>query len=318
MNVVFIGASKFGLRCLELLLGMKDIIVTGVVTASEKFSISYRPEGVHNVLHADIQRFCQNCGVSCSLIKSGMKDNDLFEQVRSWHPDMFLVVGWYHMIPSSWRAIAPAYGLHASLLPDYSGGAPLVWAMINGEKQTGITLFQFADGVDNGPIVGQAKTQIREDDTIATLYARIEDLGLDLIKEYLPKLANGTAELQAQDESKRRIFPQRRPEDGMIDWNWSARDIYNFVRAQTRPYPGAFTTLKGKEIKIWNSRPARDEQEQAHSVGQVLSDTNSTLVHTGTGILEINEAKYEQKEISGAELKRIVGGGRSWAHRQAA
>jgi len=228
---------------------------------------------------------------------------------------MFVVAGWHHMVPKSWLDYAPAFGLHASLLPDYSGGAPLVWAMINGEKETGIILFQFTDGVDNGPIIGQAKTQIREDETIATLYARIEELGLELLMQYLPELAAGKAKLESQDESKRHVFPQRGPEDGVIDWNWSARDIYNFVRAQTKPYPGAFTTWNGRQIKIWRSRPVRDEQVQSLSVGQVLSHTGSALVNTGAGILEINEVTYEQKEISGRELTRLVGGGRYWAHR---
>jgi methionyl-tRNA formyltransferase len=82
-----------------------------------------------------------------------MNEPGLFQTVTSWNPDAFLVAGWYHMIPKIWRNLAPAYGLHASLLPDYSGGAPLVWAMINGETKTGVTLFQMDDGVDSGPIV---------------------------------------------------------------------------------------------------------------------------------------------------------------------
>ena len=90
-----------------------------------------------------------------------MRDPALLEKVACWKPEAFLVSGWYHMVPRKWRALAPAYGLHASLLPDYSGGAPLVWAMIKGEEKTGITLFQLGDGVDDGPILGQAETPIR-------------------------------------------------------------------------------------------------------------------------------------------------------------
>lgn len=309
MNIVFLGSNNFSLRCLDLLLSLQDIIVTGVVTAPEQFSISYRPRGVVNVLHGDVQGYCRSMDLPCQVINRGMKDEGLFEKVRNWQPDVFVVAGWHHMIPQDWLEYAPAYGLHASLLPDYSGGAPLVWAIINGENETGITLFKFADGVDNGPIVGQARTEIRDEDNIATLYARVEELGLELLEEYLPKLADGTAKLQLQDESKRRIFPQRGPEDGMIDWSWSARGIYNFVRAQTRPYPGAFTTWKGRLIKIWSSRPIRNAQEQGFSAGQLLSHTDAALVNTGFGHLEILEATYEQKDINGTELKRIVGGG---------
>ena len=123
------------------------------------------------------------------------------------------------MIPKRWRELAPANGLHASLPPDYSGGAPLVWAMINGESRTGITLFQMDAGVDFGPIVGQKEEQILPSDTIATLYSRIEERGLELLQEVLPQLVHGTLKLKQQDENKRRIMPQRSPEDGLIDWN---------------------------------------------------------------------------------------------------
>lgn len=309
MNIIFLGSNIFSLRCLDLLTTPPGINISGVVTAPEKFSISYRPQGVVNVLHGDVQGYCREKGMPCQVLSQGMKDERLFEQIKEWKPDMFVVVGWHHMVPSKWLDLAPAYGLHASLLPDYSGGAPLVWAMINGEKETGITFFQFSEGVDNGPIVGQARTKIRDDDTIATLYARIEDLGLELLGEFIPKLATGTAKLVVQDESRRRIFPQRGPEDGVIDWQWNAIDIYNFVRAQTRPYPGAFTTWNGQQIMIWSSRPVSDEQEQALAIGQFLNRSNSALVNTGSGILEIYEAAYEQRDVSGKELKRIIGGG---------
>jgi methionyl-tRNA formyltransferase len=198
MNLVFIGASRFGLRCLELACSLPDCKLTGVVTAPQKFAISYRPEGVTNVLYADIASFAADRGLPCRTIGRAMGDPALLETVRAWKPEAFLVAGWYHMIPKAWRELAPAYGLHASLLPDYSGGAPLVWAMINGESRTGITLFQMDDGVDTGPIVRQVEEAIDDRDTIATLYARIEEQGLVLLRDALPRLATGTAVLQAQ------------------------------------------------------------------------------------------------------------------------
>ena len=106
----------------------------GVVTAPETFSISYRPAGVRNVLYADIESFAKDHSLRLATLKRSMNETGLLEIVEEWEPDLFLVAGWYHMIPRAWRAVAPAYGLHASLLPDYSGGAPLVWSMINGES----------------------------------------------------------------------------------------------------------------------------------------------------------------------------------------
>lgn len=249
MKVLFIGASQFGLRCLQELNNFTNtsIDLVGVVTAPRNFSISYRPQGVVNFLHADVRDYCESLNIPYATILHGMNDEDLFCKISSLKPDIFLVVGWYHMIPKKWMELAPAYGLHASLLPDYCGGAPLVWSIINGENETGITFFKFDSGIDSGPIAGQVSTPIFETDTIATLYERIEELGLDLIRNQLPLLANGSAKFYKQDESKRRIFPQRSPEDGLIDWTMSAQEIYNFIRAQTRPYPGAFTYINGKK-----------------------------------------------------------------------
>ena len=257
-RVVFIGASKLGRRCLSRLLDTPDVELAGTITAPQKFSISYSGARVTNVLHADVAQLCEDHNIPIATITgAGMKDEALFETVKSWRPDFFIVAGWYHMVPKNWRDMAPAYGLHASLLPDYSGGAPLVWAIINGEQQTGITLFQFTGGVDNGPIVGQAATPIYKDDTIATLYARIEELGLDLLENYIQKLVDGSAVLTVQDESQRRTMPQRKPEDGEIDWTASAQKIHDFIRAQTRPYPGAFFNWKGHKIHIWAARPVK-------------------------------------------------------------
>jgi methionyl-tRNA formyltransferase len=210
--------------------------------------ISYQPQGVTNVLHADFEPVAKDASIPVEILEGNMGNPVLLERVRSWQPALMVVVGWYHMIPRSMRTLAPAVGLHASLLPDYSGGAPLVWAIINGEKETGITLFQLDDGFDTGPIIGQRREPIFDNDTIATLYARIEERGLDLLRTHLPQIARGEAHYTPQDESRRRIFPQRSPEDGRIDWSWSARRVYNFVRAPTRPYPGAFTELAGERL----------------------------------------------------------------------
>ena len=144
-------------------------------------------------------------------------------------------------------------GIHALLLPDYSGGAPLVWAIINGEKKTGVTFFYFDEGVDSGDIIAQEEIDIYENDTIKTLYEKAELTGKNILIKYLPLLAVNQAPRIKQDESKRRIFPQRKPSDGEIDWNWESKRIKNFIRAQTKPYPGAFTLINNKKIIIWDA-----------------------------------------------------------------
>lgn len=253
MRLAVIGASRLGLRCLEAAAGLAGVHVCGVVTAPETFRISYRPTGVKNALHADLAAAAAVLGAPCAMLRGSMADEGLFEAVASWRPDFMLVAGWYHMVPASWRRLAPTAGLHASLLPDYSGGAPLVWAMINGEKRTGITMFLLDGGVDTGPIIGSAPEEIREDDDIASLYARIEDRAVELVRDHLPAIAAGRLDARPQDTSRRRVFPQRSPADGRIDWSMPARRVHDFIRAQTRPYPGAFFVAHGEEVRVWRS-----------------------------------------------------------------
>ncbi len=282
MNLVFIGSSKFGLRCFEACLGMSELSIIGVVSAPKNFAISYRPGGVNNVLHADVAALARAHSIPVQILQRSMNEPGLFKAVQDWKPDAFLVVGWYHMVPRTWRELAPAYGLHASLLPDYSGGAPLVWAMINGEARTGITLFEFDDGVDSGPIVGSKATNIEFDDTIATLYERIENLGIQLLSDNLPLLAKGAATFRAQDESRRRLFPQRSPADGNIDWTQPASRIHDFIRAQTRPYPGAYSHFRGLRVSIWRSMPHSNVYGKLFP-GQMMTYDNRLMVGCGQG-----------------------------------
>jgi len=276
-SIVFIGASSFGLKCLERILERGECEVVGVITAPQKFKISYSKDSVTNYLYADFTEFCETREIPCITTETGMRDSCLLGKVESWNPKLFLVVGWYYMLPASWMALAPAYGLHASLLPAYSGGAPLVWSMINGENETGITFFKFADGVDNGDIVAQKRTRVDYKDTIATLYARVEFLGMQLIDENLNLLSKGLAQLTAQNELKRTIFPQRSPKDGEIDWEQNSRKIYDFVRAQTKPYPGAFTRCKtGGIIRVWAVEEILPSV-QSRAPGTFYMDDNTQL-----------------------------------------
>lgn len=318
MNLVFIGSSNFGLRCLSACLEIPSLNVVGVVTAPQTFAISYRAEGVSNVLYADVASFAAERGLPSKTLVRSMGDPGLFDTVAAWKPDAFVVAGWYHMIPRNWRELAPAYGLHASLLPDYSGGAPLVWAMINGEKKTGITLFQMDEGVDSGPIVGQKEEPIHHDDTIASLYTRIEERGLELLHDSLPHIASGSLKLQNQVEKKRYVYPQRKPKDGQIDWTLDATYIDRFIRAQTKPYPGAFTTMDNKPLYIWRTQVA-DLNVQAKPGYVVKVNDGTYQVGCSKGVITICEISYGQKTYIQSQLSKLFGGGgRSWATRRTA
>lgn len=307
MRVVFIGASSFGLKCLETIYQLPGLSIVGLITNPKNFSISYSEKPVTNVLHADFVAWASNHALPCFEMARTMHDESLHSWVRSLVPQLFVVVGWYHMVPKSLREIAPAIGLHASLLPNYSGGAPLVWAMINGEDRTGITLFRMDDGVDSGPIVGQAEELIRNDDTIASLYARIEERGIELLRQHLPALAGGRAGFRVQEERGRRVFPQRSPADGWIDWNQDVVVIDRFIRAQTRPYPGAFTSLDGQPLSIWSAMPFTNGSGQGPSL--VTRVDGGFTVQCSTGSLLLKEVGYLGRVYEGEQLVDLLGDG---------
>lgn len=253
MKIVFFGATDLGHQCLELIIESRLAEVAGIFTIPQEFSISYSPVPIKNMQYADFRKIANAHNIPLIEVQGKMRDYK--KQLMDLEPDFLLVIGWYYMIPKSLRELAAkgCAGIHASLLPKYRGGAPLVWAMINGEKETGVSLFYFEDGVDNGNIIAQKKFPITGDDTIREVLAKAADASLSILEEFIPQIAKNVAPSIPQNHAEATHVPQRKPADGCIDWAWDTQRIKNFIRAQTRPYPGAFTIIGGKKITIWDA-----------------------------------------------------------------
>jgi methionyl-tRNA formyltransferase len=252
MRIVFFGASELGYQCCEALLEMGQNVV-GIFTIPQQFKISYsKDKPVNNVLFRDFHQLGKAYNIPVIDVEGKM--GEYYEQLAALQPDFLLVIGWYYMIPKNLRELAAkgCAGIHASLLPKYRGGAPLVWAMINGETTTGISFFYFSDGVDDGELIAQVKFAIEPEDTIKNLLEKTQKASLEVVKEYVPKIAEGTAPKLPQ-VGEPTYVPQRKPEDGLIDWTWDKEKIKRFIKAQTKPYPGAFTIINGKKVTIWDA-----------------------------------------------------------------
>lgn len=256
IRFAFLGSTKFSQEILLFLLKNKFKPLV-VFTIPEFFDISYsKGTKVKNYNYGSLKEICEEHQIPLHFIDSTNKTiNDYASIIEELKLDLILVMGWYYMIPPKIRDLSKhgAWGIHASLLPDYAGGAPLVWAIINGEKRTGVSLFKLDNGVDDGDIISQQEISIDENDTIREVYIKATNASMEILVASLndfPKI-----DYKPQDKSNLKIYPQRAPSDGELDLNKNSTELYNFIRAQSAPYPGAFIrTIDGKKLIIEKAR----------------------------------------------------------------
>jgi methionyl-tRNA formyltransferase len=252
----FLGCTNFS-KTLLLYLIEQNFIPAAIFTIPKKFNISYSENKVINSNFADLQAIAKENSIPIFEVesKAGMRLEDYQEVISEIGVELMLVLGWYYMIPRSVREPLTygAWGIHASLLPKYAGGAPLGWAIIKGETETGVTLFRMDDGVDDGDIIAQRSFEIDFNDTIKDVYFKAEVSSKLILSDVLSDIR--AVKFTPQDKSEIEVYPQRRPDDGELDLSQSAEDLYNFIRAQSSPYPGAFIrTVDGKKLIIEESR----------------------------------------------------------------
>ena len=213
--------------------------------------------------------------------------------LREVEPDMIFVVGWSQLVLDEFIGLPrhAVFGMHPTLLPKHRGRAAIPWAILSGLARTGVTLFEIGDGsADSGPIVGQVEVPLEADETATTLYEKVTAAHIELVRRFLPDLIEGTAPRVPQDTRRASAWPKRSPADGIIDWETRAPYLHDWVRAQTRPYPGAFTYLGEEKLVVWRARPvALDEQAPAGTV--VGRDGEAAVVACGEGGLVLEEVE---------------------------
>lgn len=289
-----------------ILLGSTDVTVVvaeaaiaagaslrAIVTIAEQFQISYSDKPVRNFRSVNLNEWALRNSIEVIPFSSY---EAVLAQLGEDRPDVCLVAGWYHMVPQRFREAFQrgCYGFHASLLPDLRGGAPLNWAILSGREETGVTLFEMNDGVDEGLIFGQARFPVGPRTTIGELVVASRDACGGLTRACLPGLLTGT--LAGHPQSGPSSYGlQRIPEDGRIDWKEPAWRIDRLIRAVGRPYPGATTALGAETIRIWAADLPASCPPVFGAPGQIarLAGYASPLVVTGEGMLAIHEATGE-------------------------
>jgi|SRR5919108_4608695 methionyl-tRNA formyltransferase len=212
--------------------------------------------------------------------------------------DLLLLVNWRWLVPASLyrQPRQGAFVFHDSLLPAYRGFSPTCWAIINGEATTGATLFAIADDVDAGDIIGQQQVAIGPDDTVMTVMGRVTEAYLRLLEMHLEELLAGTAAPRPQEHGKATYACKRTAEDNRIDWAAPTLVIHNLVRAVTHPYPGAFTSLEGRRLRVWSSRRDLEPRNYRGRIpGAVVGfgQAGEAAVLTGDGVLILDCVQLE-------------------------
>lgn len=301
MTIVLFGGTDLTLRIAEALveLGMPPACVFHV---RRTFGISYSPEGVKNTKFADMARWAEARGVEAHEYES---IDATIATLQRLQPEIGVAAGWYHRLPARLRHVFArgVLGIHASLLPKYRGGAPLNWALLQGEREAGVSLFELADGVDDGALYGQRRFPIGPYDYIGDLVERASDAAVDLLRESIAGIVDGSLTPQPQSGTPTYCL-QREPDDGIIDWTRPAEEIARLVRAVSRPYPGARAALAGTRLTIWRASAVPAAPTVLGRPGQIarLAEVASPCVVTGQGLLAIEEATDE----NGADVLPLI------------
>ncbi|MDZ7344295.1 MAG: methionyl-tRNA formyltransferase [candidate division KSB1 bacterium] len=289
LKVVFMGTPEFAVPSLQRLLE-KQIPVVGVVTGPDKPS----GRGLH-VQPSPIKTLAMRAGLPI-LQPEKLRDPQFIASLVAWQAEVFVVVA-FRILPPEVFTIPPqgTINVHAALLPKYRGAAPIPWAIIKGERETGVTTFFIEEKIDTGEIILQQKTPIGEFETAGELHDRLAVMGADLLIETLAQIAAGTVKRLPQI-GEASLAPKISKDMAAIDWKKTAREIFNFIRAMN-PVPGAFTTLQGRVLKIFRSH-VLNEFSSGHTPGLVVRSNASRgelVVQAGLGHLAIDEVQIEGK-----------------------
>jgi methionyl-tRNA formyltransferase len=276
-RVIFVGAVHEAVPALGVLLDSGTEIAEVVTLPTERATSTSG--------YTDLEPLANAHGIAvrrCADINSA----ESVRHTRELRPDLMVVTGWTRLLSAELLGVPPrgVIGFHASLLPRYRGRAPVNWAILRGEAVTGNTMMYLDPGTDTGDIIDQQTVPITPDDTCATVYARVGEAGAGMLRRNLPALLDGTARRRPQGPGDGPSLPKRTPGMGITDWNRPAHAIHDWIRALTRPYPGAFTFIGERKVMLWSSVVNVNGACTGRAAGQVLGcDEDGVRVATGDG-----------------------------------
>ncbi len=298
MKLIFCGTPQFAVPTLEALIREGFTVELVLTNRDEPSGRGYERKP------SPVKRAAQEQGL---IVFHPARLKDRFTQrfLSGFQPDVMVVVAYGHILPP-WMIDLPRLGcvnLHASLLPQYRGAAPIPWAIIRGERATGVSTMKIDPGLDTGDILLQREIEIADEDTTETLSERMSTLGAELVVETLRGLARGEIRPRRQEHAMATLAPVLKKEDGRIDWSLTAEEIARRVRG-LRPWPGAYTTFRDKTLHLWAAAALPAGASAAIERGAMVGEGGRLLVGCGNHtVLEIREAQLaDRKRMSARDF----------------
>lgn len=288
LRIIFMGTPEFAVSSLDILV-QQGYDVVAVVTATDK----YGGRGGKKLLQSAVKKYAIEHQIPV-LQPRNLKAPEFAEELASFQADLQVVVA-FRMLPEVVWAMPRlgTFNLHGSLLPKFRGAAPIHWAVIQGEKETGVTTFFIQHAIDTGDIILQKKMAIAPNETVGQVHDKMMVLGAEAVLETVQSIEDGTATTSVQDHTTATPAPKLRAENTRIDWTQSTDTIYNFIRG-LNPYPTAWTSLGEDKWKILKVVKV-DERMVEHEAGTLLIEDDKLLVASYDGYLQIMELQVPGK-----------------------
>lgn len=283
-RIVFFGTPEFAAIVLQKVIS-EGFTIAGVVTVPDK------PQGRgKQMLPSAVKKVAMDYGIPI-LQPEKHKDPAFLAALAEFNADVFVVVA-YRILPPEVFDMPPlgSFNLHASLLPKYRGAAPIHWAIINGEEETGVTTFKLSQGIDTGGIYLQEKIAISPEENLGTLYDKLATRGSELVVQTLTQLFDGTVTVTPQSDEFATPAPKITKELGLIDWNKPAAQINNLIRGLS-PTPCAYFAHNGKTYKIHSAKVS----DQTLKIGEIHQTKSQIIIGCASGSLEVLELQAEGK-----------------------
>lgn len=295
MRILFLGTSPFAVPSLQRLLGASGRELIGVVTQPD------RPHGRGGkAAPSPVKEAALEAGLELFQPEK-VRAKEFVRAVRDRAPDVLVVAAFGQIIPQRMLDIPPLGGVnvHGSLLPRWRGAAPMQYALMTGDDETGVTTMQMDAGLDTGDILLQGALPLAGVENLGDLEPKLADLGARLLLETLARLERGDCPRVPQDEALVTLSPSLPPDTGALDWTRPARDLHNLIRGVT-PRPGAYGVWQGKRLKVWQSEVAAGADGGAPGVVQNV-DARGITVGTGQGALRLRQVQPESKAHMAAD-----------------